>query len=43
MIDTDTIAQVVNPADPGGPLINGTLATGDPGQFLAERGTGGCS
>jgi len=43
VIAGDTIAQVENPADPGGPQIDGTLATGDPGQFLAERGTGGCS
>ncbi len=43
IIAGDTIAQVPDPLDPGGPTIDGTLATGDPGQFLAERESGGCN
>jgi len=42
VIAGDTVAQVPDPLDPGGPTIDGTLATGDPGQFLASRESGGC-
>ena len=39
-----TVIQVpVDPDDPGGPTIDGNLSTGDPGQFLASRESGGCN
>ena len=43
VIAGDTVAQVpVDPDDPGGELEDGTLQTGDAGQFLASRESGGC-
>jgi len=36
------IQVLTDPADPGSPLIDGNLQTGEPGLFLADRDTPGC-